>query len=425
LFPQYFASAYFYYVSKFMIKSITSVKVTGRRVIVRAGFDVPLRKNTHTQEWEVADDTRITDAIPTLKYLIEQKAKIIIISHLGRPEGWDMDKGLWPVAQKLAELLNYKAVKITDRLPDYSVSHVNFLGEDITKKNYSEISKNLPAGDILFLENLRFYAGENENDDKFIEILESFGDVFVEEGFPVAHRKESSTYGLALKLPHYAGIAFLKEIQSLRKILHQPQTPMIVIMGGAKIDDKVETLHNLAKNATKIILGGAIANTFFKAIGYEVGRSKISNVALAKELYRQYREKIFLPIDVVVATDLEAKPRLVKLDKIRVNESIYDIGPQTISKISEIIKTGKTLVWNGPFGVFENPKYAFGSKAIAHAFAAQSKGKAFGVVGGGETVELINQAKVGQFVDHLSTGGGAMLEFLAGKELPAIKVLEN
>jgi phosphoglycerate kinase len=211
----------------------------------------------------------------------------------------------------------------------------------------------------------------------------------------------------------------------LKKIIHKPHLPLIVIMGGAKIDDKVETLNNLAKHASKIVLGGAIANTFLKALGYEVGKSKVSNVTIAKQLLRQYRDKIMLPIDVVVATDLESKPRLTKIEKVHANELIYDIGPETIRKIAEIMKQGKTLVWNGPFGLFEAPRYAFGSKAIATSFAARAKGPAYGVVGGGETVELINQAKVGGFVDHLSTGGGAMLEFLAGKELPGIKVLEK
>jgi phosphoglycerate kinase len=407
-----------------MIKSITSVNATGRRVIVRAGFDIPLKKNKHG-EWEVADETRIADALQTLKHLMKEKAKIIVIAHLGRPEGWDMEKSQWPVAQKLAEFLNFKAVKVNDRLPDYSVPHVYFLGEDIMKNDYSELSKKLPDGNILFLENLRFYPGENDNDAKFIKTLANYGDLYVDEGFPSAHRKSASHYGLAEKLPAYAGISLLKEIQSLRKLIHNPQSPMIVIMGGAKIDDKVETLHNLAKNASKIILGGAIANTFLKAQGYNVGTSKISNVSVAKQLLRQYKDKIVLPVDVVVAKDLESKPRLVKLEKIQSNDSIYDIGPETIKKIAEIIKTGKTLVWNGPFGVFEIPRYAYGSRAIAQAFAMQAKGKAFGVVGGGETVELINQSHVGEFVDHLSTGGGAMLEFLAGKELPGIKVLDK
>jgi len=408
-----------------MIKSITSVKVTSRRVIVRAGFDIPLKQNIHTKEWEVADDTRIRDCLKTLQYLIDQKAKIIIIAHLGRPEEWDESKSQWPVAKKLAEILNYKAVKISDRLPNYKVPHVNFLDQDITKKDYSDLSKKIPDGDILFLENLRFYPGEKENSTKFATTLAKFGDIYVQEGFSNAHRKDTSMYALALKLPHYGGVSFLKEIISLRKIINNPSLPLIVIMGGAKIDDKVETLNNLGKHATKIILGGAIATTFQKAIGYDVGKSKISNVTLAKQIWRRYREKIFLPIDVVVSTDLESKPRLCKIEKVRPNESIYDVGPESIRQISQIIKTGKTLVWNGPFGVFENSHYAFGSKAIANAFASRSKGHAFGAVGGGETVELINQAKVNQYVDHLSTGGGAMLEFLAGKELPAIKVLEE
>jgi phosphoglycerate kinase len=408
-----------------MIRSITSVKVSGRRVIVRAGFDIPLRKNIHTEIWEVADDTRIRDAIQTLKYLIEQKAKIVIMCHLGRPESWEKDKSLWPVALRLGELLNYKVVKVKDHLPQYSVPHINFLDSDILKNDCSEMSKQLRECDILFLENLRFYPGEQNNDDKFIKILASFGDVYVEEGFPSAHRKSASHFGLAEKLPAYAGISFLKEIQALRKIIHQPIAPLIVIMGGVKIDDKVETLHNLAKHASKIILGGAIANTFLKALGYDVGKSKVSNVTLAKQLLRQYKDKIILPVDVVVATDLQATPRLTTIEKIRPNEAVYDIGPETVRKIAQIIKQGKTLVWNGPFGIFETPRYAFGSKGIASAFASKSKGSAYGVVGGGETVELINQAKVSGFVDHLSTGGGAMLEFLAGKELPAIKVLER
>ncbi|MBX4191819.1 MAG: phosphoglycerate kinase [Candidatus Doudnabacteria bacterium] len=407
-----------------MIKPISSVKTTNRRVIVRTGFDVPLKQNSHG-ETEVADDTRIEKNLNTIRHLIEQKARIVIITHLGRPEGWEMDKSLWPVAMRLAELLHYKIVRIKDRLPDYKVPHIYFLDSDITKKDYSEFSRQIRPGDILFLENLRFYPGEKNDDDSFAETLTQYGDIYVQGAFSNAHRKDASMNALALKLPHYGGLGFLKEIEALGKIIRNPEKPLIVIMGGAKIDDKVETLRNLGKNASKIILGGAIANTFLKALGYEIGKSKVSNVTVAKELLRSYRDKIFLPVDVVVAKDLESTPRLVKLEKIHPDESIYDIGPETIKKIAEIIKTGKTLVWNGPFGVFEIPRYAFGSKAIAQAFAIQSKGKAFGVVGGGETVELINQAKVGEFVDHLSTGGGAMLEFLAGKELPAIKALES
>ena len=407
-----------------MIRSITSVKVTGRRVIVRAGFDVPLNKNSQG-EFEVADDTRIKDALATLKYLIEQKAKIVLISHLGRPKGWDKEKSLWPIALKLGELLRFKVVKVEDKLPDYKVAHINFLSEDITKKDYSELSKQLPEGSILFLENLRFYPGEAKNEEKFIDLLGSFGDVYVNEAFSVAHRQEASTFGLARKLPAYAGISFAKEIASLKKVINNPAKPMVVLMGGIKIENKVETLHSLAKHAEHIIVGGGIANTFLKARGYEVGKSKVSDLFVAKELLRHYKNKIVLPIDVVVAEDPESKSRMCAIEKVLPGESIYDIGPESVRKFAGIISQGQTLVWNGPFGFFENPKYSFGSKAIAQAFATRSKGKAFGLVGGGETAQVVDMAKVSQFIDHVSTGGGAMLEFLAGKQLLAIKALEK
>ncbi len=408
-----------------MIKSITSVKVTGRRVIIRAGFDVPLEKNIQTEQWQVADDTRIRDILPTLNYLIEQKAKIIIMAHLGRPEGWQTEKSLWPVAEKLGELIDYSVTKVSDKLPDYAVAHVNFLTSDITKRDYSRLSQTVEPGSILFLENLRFYKGEEANETKFINLLAGFGDVYVNDAFSAAHRKESSTFGLAAKLPHYAGVDFLKEIQSLNKIIKNPRPPLIVLIGGAKIADKVPTIANLAKYAQAVLIGGATANAFLKAKGYEIGKSKVTDVILAKDLLRQYKDKIILPIDVVVAGDLESKPRLVAVDKVMPNDLILDIGPESIRKFSKIIREGKTLVWNGPFGLIEKPRYAFGSKSIAHIFATRSKGSAFGVIGGGETIEVVDQAKVAEYIDHVSMGGGAMLEFLAGTKLPAIKALEE
>jgi phosphoglycerate kinase len=408
-----------------MIKSITSVKVASRRVIVRAGFDVPLKKNGHTEKWEVADSTRIKDALPTLKYLIEQEARIIIMAHLGRPEGSDPTKSLWTVAENLGEFLDYKVIKIKDKLPGENSQTINFLTGDITKENYSGLSKQIPPGSILFLENLRFYPGEKKNDQKFIEILGSFGDIYVDEAFSNAHREDASMFGLAKKLPGYAGISFLKEIKSLERVIKNPAKPLVVMMGGIKIEDKVQTLNNLAKHASHIILGGGLANTFLKAKGFEIGKSKASNVALAKELLRNFKDKIILPVDVVVATNLEAKPRSVMAEKVGVEDMIFDIGPKSIRKFSGIVKEAKTLIWNGPFGLLENARYAHGSKAMAQVFASRSKGKAFGVVGGGETIEAVDQAKVVQFIDHVSTGGGAMLEFLAGKKLPAIKALEG
>lgn len=394
-------------------------------MILRAGFDVPLKKNIHTELWEVADDTRIKDALPTLKYLIRQKAKIILISHLDRPTGWKKEKSLWPTAEKLGELIGYKVVKIEKNLPGYKVPHINFLPDDITKHDYSDLSRDLPDGSILFLDNLRFYKGEEDNDPEFIGLLASYGDIYVNEAFSVAHRKEASIFGLAKKLPAYAGVSFAKEIEAFTKILRNPRKPFVILVGGIKIEDKVETIHSLAKEASNIIVGGGVANTFLKAQGYEVGKSKTSNLGVARELLRNYKDKIVLPVDVVVATSLDKRPRLVSIEKIRADDCIYDIGPQSVRKFAPIIKQAKTLVWNGPFGLFENPRYSFGSKAIAQVFAARSRGIAFGLIGGGETAEVVELAKVTEFIDHVSAGGGAMLEFLTGKTLPAIKALNH
>jgi phosphoglycerate kinase len=412
-----------------MIKIITSVKIAGRRVIVRAGFDVPLKEarggRADGGNWEVADDTRIRDILPTLNYLIEQKARIVIVSHLSRPEGWDENRSMWPVAEKLGEILNYKVVKISEKLPDYSVPCIYFLPEDITKGKYADLSKKLPPGSVLFLENIRFYPQEKGNDEKFAKLLASFADIYVNDAFSVAHRSEVSTVGLTRILPSYAGVSLAKEIVALNKLLKNPKHPMVLLLGGAKIADKVETLNHLAPHLDHILIGGAIATTFFKAMGYSVGKSKVSDVGPAKQLLRDYRSKILLPVDVVVATAPDEKPVLVKTDKVRASQAIYDIGPETIRKFAPIIKSAKTLVWNGPFGMIEEPKFTFGSKSIAHVFASRCKGKAYGVIGGGETIEVVNQAKVTEFIDHVSTGGGAMLEFLAGKKLPAIKALES
>jgi phosphoglycerate kinase len=408
-----------------MIKSITSVKVKGRRVLLRAGFDVPLRKNIHTENWEVADDNRLVATLPTLKYLLTGGAKVIIISHLGRPEDWDTDKSLWPVAEKLGELLDMKVLKIGDKLPSYPVPHVNFLTGDITKKDFLELSKNLANGSILFLENLRFYPGEESNDLKFAKLLAGFGDVYVDDAFSVTHRKAASIVGITEKLSSYAGISLSKEIEALSKILRKPEKPMVVLMGGAKIKDKAETMENLAKNAAHILVGGGIGTTFLKALGYEIGKSIVGDVPTAKEILRNHKQKIILPVDVVVAKSENDLPRAVMIDKVRSSDIILDIGPETIRKFSTYIKNAKTLVWNGPMGKFENPHFAFGSLAIARMFGARASGPAFGVAGGGETAQLFNLAKVADFVDHISTGGGAMLELLAGKKLPGIKALDK
>lgn len=393
-------------------------------MIVRVGFDVPLKKNIHTEKLEVADDARIRDALQTIRHLIREGAKVVIVSHLNRPEGWQMDKSLWPAAEKLGELLGMKTVKVSDELPDYNVPHIYFLDTDITQKDYSDLSKKIKPSDILFLENIRFYAGEENNDEQFVKTLASFGEIFVNEAFSMSHRMEASTYGLALKLKSYAGISFLKEISSLSKVLRNPEKPLVILMGGAKISDKVGTIHNLAQHASYILVGGELANSFLKARGFNIGLSKFDNLAVAKELERNYKEKIILPVDVVVAKSPNDQAEALPVSKVRSNQMILDIGPETIRQFATYLKSAKTLIWNGPLGLIEYPKFSFGSRSLAYVFASQARGKAYGVAGGGETVEVLDQAKVSEFLDHVSTGGGAMLEFLAGKKLPAIKALE-
>ncbi|MBI2607747.1 MAG: phosphoglycerate kinase [Candidatus Doudnabacteria bacterium] len=408
-----------------MIKSITSVNVKGRRVLLRAGFDVPLQKNIHTEEWEVADDSRITDIMPTLNYLIQNRAKVIIIAHLDRPEGWDKAESLFPVALKLGEKIGYKVIKIRDKLSGYPVPHINFLEPDITMRDYSDLSQQLAEGDILFLENLRFYTEEMANSEEFIEKLAAFAEIFVNDAFSVDHRKEASVYGVATRLPSYAGVGLVKEMQALNKIINNPEPPFIVLIGGAKIVDKIGTINNLIKKADYILVGGAVGNTFLKAKGYEIGKSKVNEVNLAQDLLRNHKEKIVLPVDVVVDKALGGRIRAVKVDLVKPTDVIMDIGPETVRKYAEYIKPARTLVWSGPFGLIEKKPFDFGSLSLARIFASRSKGTAFGVVGGGETEEMIRMAKVSEFIDHISSGGGAMLEFLSGKTLPGIKVLER
>jgi phosphoglycerate kinase len=409
-----------------MIKPITSVKLSGRRVLLRVGFDVPLEE-LKSGGFKVADDSRIKSALPTIEHLVKGKAKIIIISHLGRPQGkWDKDLGMLPIAEKLAELTGRKLVKIKGKLPTYkSPKHVFFLTEDITLNDHSDMSKTMADGDILFLENVRFYAGEEKNDIAFGRVLAKYGDIYVNECFSVAHHKSVSNVGLAGILPAYAGINLLKEISALNKAIKNPNKPVITIIGGAKISDKIETINFLAGISKKILIGGAIANSFFKALGYEIGNSKAAEIFLAKQLLRHYKDKIVLPVDVVVSKYDDAQAHATKPEKVRNDEYIYDIGPETVRKFSEYIKQGKTLIWNGPLGMIEKKKYSFGSMAIAQVFASRTKGYAYGVVGGGESVEVVDRAKVTEFIDHVSTGGGAMLEFMSGKTLPAIKALDK
>ncbi|MGE5298016.1 MAG: phosphoglycerate kinase [Acidobacteriaceae bacterium] len=409
-----------------MIKVVTTVKFKNAAVLLRAGFDVPLKQLKEKNEWVVADNTRIKDCLPTIQYLIGQRAKIILLSHLDRPKGQVVsDKSMWPVAFELAGLLGLKPVRVKDVLPAYSIPHLYFLDSDITKKDYSPLVSKMKPGDILFLENLRFYPGEEEGDRQFIETLAKFGKFYVNEAFSVAHRKEASMFGLPSKLTAYVGISFAKEIAALDRLIKNPAQPFVVIMGGVKVEDKVDTINYLGDKAQKLLLGGAIGNGFIKALGYEIGQSKAADESVAKQIYRNFKDKIVLPEDVVVAKTETDNPRVVTLDKVLPNETIFDIGPKTVARFSGEISKAKTVVWNGPLGKIEVSKFAFGSKAMARAIAGVGKGKAFTVVGGGETALAVDMTHVSEFIDHISTGGGALLEYLAGKKLPAIKALEQ
>jgi 3-phosphoglycerate kinase len=408
-----------------MIKPITSVDVKGRRVLLRAGLNVPLKKNAESEEWEVADDSRIRDVLDTIIYLIQNQSKVIIMAHLGRPDGWDKSKSLFPVAQKLGELIGYNVIKVENKLSDYPVPHINFLGADITVSDYSDLSEKLKNGDILFLENIRYYRQEKEHGEEFVETLAKFGEIYVNDSFSVDHRTDVSVFGVAQKLPSYGGVKLLKEISALNRILRNPKSPMIVMIGGTKISDKIDAIHNLIKNVDHVLIGGAPGNTFLKARGYEVGKSKVAEIEMAKELLRNYADKIVLPVDVVVDKSSGGRVKAVKVEQVAPSDVILDIGPMTIKKYAEYIKQAKTLVWSGPFGLIEKKPFDFGSISLSLIFASRAKGAAYGVVGGGETAEMIRMAKVSEFIDHISSGGGAMLQFLSGKSLPGIKVLEQ
>ncbi|MGE5392390.1 MAG: phosphoglycerate kinase [Candidatus Saccharibacteria bacterium] len=410
-----------------MIKSIDKAKVKNLRVFVREGFDVPLKANIHTEQQEVADDERIKAGLPTLLYLAKNGARIIIGTHIDRPQGkWDEEHSVWPVAVKLGELMNRRIVRVTNVLPKHPAAQVFFLDQNITAHDFSDLSESLKPGDIMLLENLRFYPGEEKNDEKFTKTLASYADIYVNDAFSVSHRDEASITGLPSLLPAYASAALVDELKALDRVIKSPKQPLVVVMGGAKISGKVETIRFLAEKAEKVLIGGALANAFLKARGYEVGKSQVSDVGVAKDLLRNFGTKIVLPKDMVVSRDLDSEhPRLVTVDKVRPEETIFDIGPQSVRMFAEYIKEAKTVVWNGPLGFIEKEKFAFGSKSIARTIASVTKRKAYGVVGGGETIEALNMAKMAEFIDHVSMGGGAMLEYLSGKKLPGISALEN
>ncbi len=409
------------------LKSVKELKVTGKAVLVRTGFDVSVIAG------RVVDDFRLRAALPTFQHLVRQKAKLVIVSHRGRPAGWDEAFSLEPVARALAEVWERKLVVVPEasrKLPEYAIPHLYFVRQNLEEQNLAELLTGMRDGDAALLENLRFYPGETKNDPGFVKKLASLGEAYVNEAFSVSHRAHASITGVAGFLPAAAGLGLEQEVLALRRVTVHPKKPMVVMMGGVKLSDKAEALENLAKTADFLLLGGGLANLFLKVRGFEIGKSVFEEGGgeeqLAKQLWRDHRDKIRLPLDVVVSTRRDGSPECVKAEKVRPNQIILDIGPETIRSYSEFLKKAKTLIWGGPMGYFENKAFSHGTFALAWLLASRSaKPSVFGVAGGGQTLEVIQRLHLAKDIDCVSTGGGAMLEMLAGKTLPGLAVLEK
>ncbi len=390
-------------------KTIRDIDVAGKRVLVRVDFNIPL-----DNKGQVAEDNRIITALPTINYLIEQKAKTILISHLGRPKGQADDKyRMDPVARRLSELLGKKVVKIDDCVGDMVRVAI----------------EQMQAGDVILLENVRFHAEEEKNEEKFARQLAELADIFVNDAFGAAHRAHASTEGVAEFLPAVAGFLMEKELDILGRLLTHPEHPFVAVIGGAKVTDKIAVISNLLDQVDTMIIGGGMSNTFLKAQGYDIGKSlsDISKVDLAKSMISEAKSKgvrLLLPVDVVVAPMAapDAEQKNVLVDRIPPEWMALDIGAATIALFAEALRTANTIVWNGPMGVFEMAPFAKGTEAIADAMA-QSKGAT--IVGGGDSVAAIIKAGVADKITHMSTGGGASLEFLEGRKLPGVEALMN
>ena len=385
-------------------------KPKGKRVLVRVDFNVPLGP---MGEIGPEEDARIRASLPTIVRLSKAGARVILVSHLGRPEGREKKYTLAPVAAHLSRLLGKDVIFVADNIED-----------DHLVERRIEAMKN---GDVTLLENIRFYKGEDANSVFLARRLASFADAFVNDAFAVAHREAASNVGVTKHLPSYAGLLLETEIKHLSRLLGRPKRPFVVLMGGAKISSKLPTLKKLLSVADAVMVGGGMANNFFKAMGFGMGKSLVSpdDVKLAKGLLSRHKKKLLLPRDVLVATRLDekAEPRYCLPNEVQKDEFVVDLGAETIREWAGLIKKAKTIVWNGPVGLFEVKKFSHGSVSLGRVVAARSTGKAFGVVGGGETVQCLLKTGMAEFVDHVSTGGGAMLEYLAGKKLPGIKPL--
>lgn len=384
-------------------KTVKDIELRGNKVLVRVDFNVPL------EDGEVMDDTRIQAALPTIQHLLDRDAAVILCSHLGRPKGEvDLNFSLRPVGEYLAELLG-KEVKFS---------------EDCIGATAKEAARSLEVGEVLLLENTRFHPGEKANDPEMARQLAILAEVFVNDAFGSAHRAHASTVGVAEKLPAVAGLLMEKEILYLGQVIAEPEYPFVVILGGAKISDKIGVIENLLGMADKILIGGGMANTFFKAQGFNMGDSLVEEdaVSTAEMLLKKAKNKVQLPVDVVLADEFSenAEAKTAPVRNIPDGWRILDIGEETVRLFSQEIINAKTVVWNGPMGVFEFEKFAKGTFGIAQAVADCS---GLTIVGGGDSAAAVKQSGLADKIKHISTGGGASLMMLEGKTLPGLAAL--
>ncbi len=385
------------------MKSINDFDFRDKRVLVRVDFNVSLGNGS------IFNDFKIRASLPTIEYLIKQGARIILISHLGRPTDSEKQFSLEQVGHRLSKLINKQVLFIN-----------NCLGEDVKRE-----VEGLKSGGVVLLENLRFYDGEKDNDSDFAKELAGLADIYINDAFGVSHRTHASVVGIPRYLSGYMGLLMEKEIRNLSKVLKEPDHPLVVIIGGAKISTKIRMIKNFLKNADHIILGGALANTVIAAKGFAIGKSVIEESMIDEIKKLELTDtSLHIPVDAVVSVDKsgEKESRIAPIGKTNKEEMILDIGPDTNNLFADVVSDAKTIVWNGPMGLFEIDRFASGSRAMAEA-VCQSGG--FSVVGGGETIRLIEEMKLIDRIDHLSTGGGAMLKYLSGEKLPGLEVLWN
>ena len=384
--------------------SITDVAVKGTRVLVREDFNVPMAKGV------IADDARVRAALPTLRHLAERGAMVIVMSHLGRPKGADPDLSLRPVAERLGELLG---------------ADVDF-ASDCVGEPAESAAKRLQPGRVLLLENVRFHPEDESNDAEFARRLASLGEIFVNDAFGSSHRAHASVVGVASYLPAYAGELMEAELSALHQALDHPRRPMVAVVGGAKVSTKVGVLRHLLEKVDALLIGGAMANTFFKARGWPTGSGLVEDSALtvANEVQGRAGDKLVLPVDLVCAQKMEAgQPiRVMAADAVEPGWMALDVGPKSVALFRERLRGASTVVWNGPLGVTELADFSGGTKAVGETIASSG---AYSLVGGGDTVAAVDSLGMAGRFSHVSTGGGATLEYLEGKELPGIAILKE